>query len=152
MATIETVAIERLGNDLVAMAQCMVLDTEVFPHPSVGFRSRSPSETVWIARAAPLPRVLGFLASKAGRDVVHIHGLAVSPESRRQGIGRALLRAAIHDAADHGTAAVLLCVSVTNASAIALYESEGFRATRRLRDFYSSRAFGGERDALEMRW
>jgi ribosomal protein S18 acetylase RimI-like enzyme len=152
MATIETVAIERLGNDLVAMAQCMVLDTEVFPHPSVQFRSRSPSETVWVARAAPLPRILGFLASKARPDVLHVHGLAVDPASRRQGIGRALLRAAIHDAADRGVAAVVLCVSVTNASAIALYESEGFRVTRRLRDFYSSRAFGGERDALEMRW
>jgi ribosomal protein S18 acetylase RimI-like enzyme len=152
MAMIETVAIERLGNDLVAMAQCMVLDAEVFPHPSVWFRSRSPSETVWVARAAPLPRVLGFLASKARRDVLHVHGLAVDPASRRQGIGRALLRSAIHDAADRGVAAVALCVSVTNASAIALYESEGFRVTRRLRDFYSSRAFGGERDALEMRW
>ena len=136
MATIETVAIERLGNDLVTMAQCMVLDAEVFPHPSIELRSRSPSETVWVARAGALSRVVGFLASKGRPGVLHIHGLAVSAASRRQGIGRALLRAAIDDAADRGVATVVLCVSVTNASAIALYESEGFRVTRRLRDFY----------------
>jgi ribosomal protein S18 acetylase RimI-like enzyme len=41
-------------------------------------------------------------------------------------------------------------VSVVNAPAIALYESEGFRVLRRRRDYYSARAFGGERDALEM--
>jgi ribosomal protein S18 acetylase RimI-like enzyme len=152
MAILETVAIERLGNDLVAMAQCMVLDAEVFPHPSIGLRSQSSSQTVWVATAAPLTRVLGFLASEARRNVLHVHGLAVGPASRRQGIGRALLRAAMHDAADRGVAALALCVLVTNASAIALYESEGFRVTRRLRDFYSADAFGGERDAFEMRW
>jgi len=142
--------IERLDNDLVAIAQCLVLDAEAFPHPSVWFGSRSPFEQVWVARDVAQPRVVGFLASGVECDALHVQGIAVERAFRRNGLGRALLRAATNDAVERALATVMLCVSVTNRSAISLYESEGFSVTRRRRNFYSSRAFGGERDALEM--
>lgn len=52
--------------------------------------------------------------------------LAVSPEFRRQGLGRAILRAAMEGLK---TAACCLTVSTANPAAMALYESEGFTQT-----------------------
>jgi ribosomal protein S18 acetylase RimI-like enzyme len=147
---VSVATIELLGCDLVTMAQCMVIDAEAFPHPSAWFGSRSPYEVVWLARGVAQPRVLGFLAAQVRRDTRHVEGVAVERAARRQGIGRSLLRTAINSAVDFGVVAIVLCVSVTNDTAIALYETEGFTVTRRLHDFYSSRAFGGQRDALEM--
>ena len=81
---------------------------------------------------------------------MHVEGLAVEPDARRSGVGRALVQAAV----DHGYAAGLqaigLHVSVTNGPAIRLYEREGFVVTRPLPGFYPPAAFGGVSDALEM--
>ena len=52
--------------------------------------------------------------------------LAVAPEFRRQGLGRAILRAAMEGLK---TAACGLTVSTANPTALALYESEGFVQT-----------------------
>jgi ribosomal protein S18 acetylase RimI-like enzyme len=149
------VVIEELGRDLVALAQCVLIDVEAFPHPSASFGARSPHELTWVARDVAQGRVVGFVAAMVQRECLYVSGLAVERGSQRQGLGRALLRTAIGGAADRGLVAVELCVSVNNAPAIALYESEGFHLTRRRHDYYSvesARAFGGERDALQMRW
>lgn len=52
--------------------------------------------------------------------------LAVAPEFRRQGFGRAILRAAMESLK---TAACRVTVSTANPAAMALYESEGFAQT-----------------------
>lgn len=52
--------------------------------------------------------------------------LAVSPDFRRQGFGRAILRAAMEGLK---TAACCLTVSTANPAAMSLYESEGFTQT-----------------------
>jgi ribosomal-protein-alanine N-acetyltransferase len=145
-----TATIERLEGDLVAVAQCILIDEAAFPHPSVWFGARSPDEIVWVAKSDPPARVVGFLASQVTRGILYVSGLAVERRQRKQGVGRALLRTAIHHAAERGLAGVALCVSVTNDAAFDLYDSEGFVVTRRRRDYYSSQAFGGFRDALEM--
>lgn len=150
--------IEELGHDLVALAACVMIDVEAFPHPSAWFGARSRAEVAevtWVARDVAQHRVVGFVAAEVRREELYVCGLAVERRSQRQGLGRALLRAAMGAAADRGLVAVELSVSVSNAPAIALYESEGFRVVRRRRDYYSdqsARAFGGERDAFEMRF
>ncbi|MFL6012688.1 MAG: GNAT family N-acetyltransferase [Gaiellaceae bacterium] len=53
-------------------------------------------------------------------------GLMVDSRFRRQGVGRALLRAAVEWAPEHGVAKLELHVFPWNEPAIALYESFGF--------------------------
>lgn len=141
--------VERLApGDLVAMAQCMAIDAGAFPYASAQFGARAATARVFVAREDG--RVVGFLAARLRRRTMHVEGLAVEPEGRRAGIGRALVRAAI----EHGHATrlegVSLHVSVTNRAAIRLYESEGFSVVRPLRGFYPLRFFGAGGDALEM--
>jgi ribosomal protein S18 acetylase RimI-like enzyme len=63
---------------------------------------------------------------KASRHVLHVAGLAVSPAHQRQGIGRALMEAAIEQARRRGARRLTLRVLGPNTRAQALYESLGF--------------------------
>lgn len=82
--------------------------------------------------------IVGFvvLADLHNADqVIEIRRLVVDPTSRGKGHGRFLLRAAVERANDHYHARrVWLDVKPHNHRARALYESEGFRATRLIRD------------------
>ncbi|MER5436422.1 GNAT family N-acetyltransferase [Streptomyces sp. NPDC002588] len=62
----------------------------------------------------------------ANAHVRQIQGLAVSDEARGQGVGRALLRAAVETAREHGARRITLRVLAHNTPARKLYESEGF--------------------------
>jgi ribosomal protein S18 acetylase RimI-like enzyme len=62
----------------------------------------------------------------ANEHVVAIHGLAVAPESQRQGLGRRLLAAAIEEARRRGARRISLRVLAGNQAARALYASAGF--------------------------
>jgi len=61
-------------------------------------------------------------------------GMSVRAESRGQGVGSALMRAALAWAADNGLTRVELQVFADNARAIALYEKHGFRHEGRRRN------------------
>jgi ribosomal-protein-alanine N-acetyltransferase len=141
--------------DLVAMAECMAIDSEAFPYPSAQFGLKADSARRWVARGEPAGgrpgRVLGFLAGRVRRGALHVEGLAVDVEARRGGVGRALVRECVAYARARHLRAVGLHVSVANRAAIALYETEGFDVAARLRGFYPPAAFGGQADALEMR-
>ncbi len=73
---------------------------------------------------------------------LHITTIAVRPEYRRRGHARALIGAAL--AAYPRATHMHLEVRPTNAAALALYESLGFRKTGRRRRYY------GDEDALLM--
>ena len=88
----------------------------------------------------------GMLLARVTADEAEILTIAVAPNARRQGLGRTLLLAAMHQAARQGAAAMFLEVSVANQPAQALYEAAGFRAVGRRRGYYSG---GG--DALVLR-
>jgi len=152
-ATSPTRAVERVPpGDLVAMAQCIAIDADAFPHASAQFGARADSARVWVARD-DAGRVVAFLAGRVWRrELLHVEGLAVVAEARRRGLARLLVRAALEGARADGLRSVGLHVSVTNAGAVALYESEGFGVARRLRDYYGPHVYGGERAALEMRF
>jgi ribosomal protein S18 acetylase RimI-like enzyme len=137
-------------SDIVAVAQCLVVDAEVFPYASVAFGERWPRPRVWIARG-PDGRVAGFVASVARTLDRYVEALGVSPSLHRRGIGRALLHAAMEDARATGAASMTLHVSVGNLPAIALYRSDGFVERRRVRDFYRPGLFEAGGDAYEMR-
>jgi ribosomal protein S18 acetylase RimI-like enzyme len=63
---------------------------------------------------------------KSSRHVITVRGLAVDPDNQGQGIGRALMEAAIEEAKRRGARRLTLRVLGPNARAKALYESLGF--------------------------
>jgi ribosomal protein S18 acetylase RimI-like enzyme len=58
-----------------------------------------------------------------------IHDLVVDPGRRREGLGRALLEAALQALADRGAPRVVLSTAQRNEAARRLFESAGFRPT-----------------------
>jgi ribosomal protein S18 acetylase RimI-like enzyme len=139
-------------DGLVAIAQCMVLDADVFPHASIqfGLALRGGTSRVFVVRDEARGPVLGFIAGQLTRGVLHVVGLAVEPSRRRQGFARALLRAIVGHARECDARAVALQVSTTNRGAIDLYEREGFEPHRVHHGYYASGVYPGNGDALEM--
>lgn len=88
----------------------------------------------------PTVRVAGFCIFWVVFDEVHLNNLAVRPEARGMGLGRALLRAALEDAASRGGTRATLEVRRSNAAALRLYESFGFRVTAVRPGYYSNPA------------
>ena len=86
--------------------------------------------------------VVGQIGIRHVLGELHITTIAVKPEYRRRGHARALIGAAL--AAYPNADRVHLEVRPTNAAAIALYESLGFRTTGRRPRYY------GDEDALLM--
>jgi ribosomal protein S18 acetylase RimI-like enzyme len=144
--------VQRLAaTDLVAMAQCMAIDAEVFPYASIPFGLPAGLRT-WVARgedADRVSRVIGFLAGTFRSTSFYIQGLAVGVAARRSGVGRALLHAAVAEARARGIGSVYLHVGVTNRPAVLLYDSEGFEVRGTVRDFYRPGVYP-VRDAYEM--
>ena len=71
-------------------------------------------------------RVVGFCSAWLVLDELHIHNLAVAPECRGQGAGRALLDHMLLVGARLGAGRATLEVRVSNQGAVRLYERTGF--------------------------
>jgi ribosomal-protein-alanine N-acetyltransferase len=93
-------------------------------------------------------RVVGFTLFRTVADEAELLLLAVSPEFRRQGIGRMLLDYFLADAADSGATRVHLEVREGN-PAVIMYRKAGFSFAGRRSKYYRGR-FGGEFDALTL--
>lgn len=107
-------------------------DTDSFPAPP----------------AAPDSGLLaGLAAFQLAGGEASLDTLAVAPALRRRGVGRCLLRAALAALAAQGAGCCFLEVRLSNAPAIALYQSLGFAAVGRRPGFYRAPA----EDALIMR-
>jgi ribosomal-protein-alanine N-acetyltransferase len=79
---------------------------------------------------------LGFLLARAMAGEAEILTLAVDPTRRRQGVARALLRAALQAAQSLGAESLFLEVASDNVAAIGLYEGLGFAAAGLRRGYY----------------
>lgn len=88
----------------------------------------------------------GMVLARVAADEAEILTIAVLPESRRQGLGRALLEAAAAEAAGRGAVALFLEVSAGNHPAQALYATCGFLPVGQRRRYYADGA-----DALVLR-
>jgi ribosomal-protein-alanine N-acetyltransferase len=80
--------------------------------------------------------IVGYLCLWEIADEIHVTNVAVHPERRRQGIGRALLSGLLAESHARDIRLVVLEVRPSNREAIALYESFGFRVTGRRRGYY----------------
>jgi ribosomal-protein-alanine N-acetyltransferase len=81
-------------------------------------------------------RLSGYIAARLNADEVHVNNLGVWPESRRRGVGGALLRAALEHAARCGAVEAVLEVRAGNLPAQAMYERFGFAVVGRRKNYY----------------
>jgi len=81
-------------------------------------------------------QLLGFVCLWAIVEEAHITLLAVHPRYRRQGMGQALLWAALQSAHDRGLERATLEVEADNLPAQQLYKKFGFREIGRRRNYY----------------
>lgn len=80
----------------------------------------------------------GFILARAVDDEAEILTLAVMPQTRRQGLGRSLIRAAAHHARKLGANSLFLEVAANNIAAQALYRGQGFAAVGRRKAYYGA--------------
>ena len=82
-------------------------------------------------------RILGFAVVAVVADQAELESIAVDPERRRLGVGRALSGAVILWGHGAGAQEMLLEVRSASAEARALYDCLGFRETGLRRGYYS---------------
>lgn len=80
--------------------------------------------------------LLGYVVAVVLGPEAEIADLAVAPESRRLGIGRALLARVLAELGEAGARTVYLEVRESNQAARALYEANGFGSVGRRRGYY----------------
>ena len=89
-------------------------------------------------------RPLGFVLVRSSGAEAEIITIATAPAARRRGIGRALMDAVRRQLQHDRVSRLFLEVSATNAAALALYRSLGFRQVGERRAYYASHVEGGE--------
>ena len=92
---------------------------------------------------------MGLAVARTAADEAELLSIAVAPEARRHGCGRALLDALIKALPGRGAAALFLEVAEPNRAARRLYGRAGFTEVGRRRNYYAGRH--GTADALIMR-
>lgn len=78
----------------------------------------------------------GYIAARINADELHVNNIGVWPESRRQGVGGALLAAALEAAARRGAFEAVLEVRASNLPAQLMYERFGFRVVGVRKGYY----------------
>ena len=91
-------------------------------------------------------RLVGYAIVSRYVDAWHVMNLAVAPEERRRGVARTLLERLFELTTGEGRRGYTLEVRVSNAAAIKLYESAGFRPRGIRRGYYTD----NREDALIM--
>lgn len=82
-------------------------------------------------------QVIGFIHWWLVLDEGQIMNLAVNPDYRRHGAGRALLDAAVRSASESGAVSMVLEVREGSSAALGLYRSAGFSVIAVRRGYYS---------------
>jgi len=120
--------------------EVVALQKIAFAHPWTAQMLRRELEhdwsTVLVALLDGPERVAGFIVYWLVHDEVHVLNVATHPEERRRGVARLLMLEA--EAAGRARGAVLSTLEVrrSNAAAIALYESLGYRTAGERRRYY----------------
>jgi ribosomal protein S18 acetylase RimI-like enzyme len=118
-----------------------------YSRPELAFYMRRPGSFTLVAEAEGVPAngILGFIVAETRRKSGHIITIDVVAESRRAGVGSALLGAAEGQLLRAGVVAVALETPVNNAAAIRFYKQKGYFVEKTVAGYYS-----GQMDALVM--
>jgi len=122
------------------------LERRCFSHPwsARHFKDamrNAPRSRVLLLRAPasagdPGRGIEAYSVVQAVADEMHVHNLAVVPAQRRRGLGRLLMELALDWGRRRGARRAFLEVRPTNAAAMALYGSLGFRTISLRRRYY----------------
>jgi [ribosomal protein S18]-alanine N-acetyltransferase len=135
-------ALEIVPLTTAALDEVLAIENRVFPDPwsRQSFTAELEKSPRPFARVARLRgAVVGYLFAWFVLDEVHLGNLAVHPDHRRQGIGRALLAELVTRSRRRGSSFITLEVRARNAAAIALYSQYGFRAVAVRKGYYAGR-------------
>lgn len=80
--------------------------------------------------------LLGYGGMRHGAGEFYVDNIAVSPEHRRQGVGRAILSALVERAKEMGGSFLSLEVRPSNQAAVALYAQMGLKPAGLRKNFY----------------
>lgn len=110
------------------------------PWPASSFTQLPDNPRVYfaVADSAAATSIAGYVVAWFVLSEGEVANLAVAPGSRRQGIGSALLDAAIEESRIRGVSDLYLEVRESNHSARRLYESRGFEEVSRRKGYYRS--------------
>ncbi|MDO5647200.1 ribosomal protein S18-alanine N-acetyltransferase [Paracoccus sp. (in: a-proteobacteria)] len=126
-------------DDLAALhARCFTI-----PRP---WSAAEITDVLTMPGAFLLTHRAGFLIGRVIANEAELLTVAVSPDARRQGVGRDLLRRFTHAAREKGAACAFLEVAHDNAAARALYHGAGWEQVGRRKRYYA-----GHIDAVIMR-
>lgn len=108
------------------------------PWPATAFASLPGNPRVYFAVAeSPVAKTItGYVVAWFVLDEGEVANLAVASGVRRQGIGSALLDAAIRESTGRGVSDLYLEVRESNQSARRLYASRGFEEVSRRKGYY----------------
>ena len=81
-------------------------------------------------------RLVGYIAARVSADELHINNIGVRMESRRRGVGGALLASALGAGAKNGARSAVLEVRAGNLAAQAMYKGLGFQIVGERRNYY----------------
>ena len=123
----EVLAIERMSytNPWVVDAFRHEVEQNLFSRPRVAVTVEEPHA------------VDGYCVSWLVFEEVHIQNLAVHPRHRRFGLARHLVERALEEGLDAGARSAQLEVRESNAIALKLYTSLGFRVASERKGYYS---------------
>ncbi|MEO8303496.1 MAG: ribosomal protein S18-alanine N-acetyltransferase [Betaproteobacteria bacterium] len=135
------------------IAYVAILEAQIHPSPWTIGNFRDAMAAGYAARVGERESLIvayGVLMLAPGE--AQILNLSVVPDSRREGLGRTLLRQFVDDARWLNAGQVFLEVRASNVAAIGLYEAEGFAPVARRVGYYPGAAADDPReDALVMR-
>lgn len=152
MSTVISASLEIAESDKSALDEIMPVMREAFDAEFGEAWTRAQCEGMLVNKAIRLNiarregRTAGFALSRIILDDAELLLLAVRPQARRAGVGRALLDRAIAVAETMGARRLHLEVRENNA-AVELYRSAGFDEIGRRADYYRG-ANGNKFDAL----
>jgi ribosomal-protein-alanine acetyltransferase len=139
-----------LADDDLAYVAALEAQIHVAPWTLGNFRDALAAG--YLAQAGEREgRIVAYGVLMLAPGEAQILNVSVVPDSRREGLGRALLDRFMRDAARRGAEQVFLEVRVGNAAAIGLYRGAGFDAVGRRTAYYPADAQGVHEDALVMR-
>lgn len=132
------IKLSRMGrNHVTAIAELEALCfSEPWSRKAVEAELENHQAVVYVAE------IDGVLAGYAGLrfvvDEAYVTNIAVYPQYRHKGVGRALIEAQKRLCTRRGFSMLTLEVRESNATAIGLYTQEGFTVEGRRKDFYKA--------------
>jgi ribosomal-protein-alanine N-acetyltransferase len=130
--------------------EVMVIERQAYEHPWTRGNFLDSLQSGYQAQVLSAGGVvLGYFVAMKGVDEVHLLNLTVAPRQQGEGWGRVMLDALALWSRGQGAQWLWLEVRVSNARALRIYESHGYRRVGERKGYYPA-AHGAREDAVVM--